>query len=1120
MNRQKSAFLAIVLLAWSLHLAESAIPTSTAFTYQGRLNNGATAVTGLYDLTFSIWNASSGPAQVGNTLTNIAVPVTNGLFTVALDFGASIFDGNARWLELSARTNGAAALVTLTPRQALAATPYAQYAPSAGNATQADAVAAGAITTSMIADGAVTTTKIGPAAVKPSNLDDGGNPAYQAVLANAEAFDGTSHPPLAALSLVSSNSGAAPSLTLTLDAAAFGTVIGFVGHEAMSEPYTYVVEVLERPGQLDPNLQMGRRARLSFARNGQTTTFAGLITGCSVSSYDGKDDLYTFRIEPPLAWLALTTDYRVYQEQSTPTIVAGLYRDLTSFDLSATLSGTYPKLENAIQHGETALNFAGRLLETEGIFYFFSLGGSPPALILGDSRTAYLPANVTVYRYYGDTVTNLPANLEVIRSFQNSARESTRTSKLNAYDFKKPSLDLLQMAENLDGFGQGIDYLFGSAVTVPATLKARVKVRQERQDVERATRFGTANGPDLRAGYTFTLDDRTGSGLEGLYVVTAVRHAAFRRMTNGVASLYYGNQFEVIPVNIPFRPPFKSVRPVALPSLAKVTGPAGQEIYTDEYGRVKVQFTWDQYGANNETSSAWVRVASPWAGASRGVLFLPRIGDEVLVGFVQGDPDLPVVTGSLRNSVNVPPYPLPASQTRSTIRTESSPGGGGANEIRFEDKKGSEELMIAAEKDLLITAKNDLNLNVGNDLKLNAAVNFQATMASLTLTASQGIGIGTGPDPSLALKVNGTANATAFQGDGSALANLSAPALTGTVNDARLSANVARLNASQSFSGANTFLGPIGIGGGVSAESLNINGNARLNDYDLFLRGNNGDTAHGLGWYGTDKPFGTSSVDGPVLYGCGGGALGTLCGAPLTALVWNNAGNVGIGVDIPGTRLDVAGTVRATSFSGDGAGLMNLNAANLSAGVIPAARLPANVALLTSSAAFVGSVSASGATVNGDARVTGLLRSGSESGTSQGPTPAGLVVRRINSTSVSSNLVVARTDQLTLERDGTKAGLLIRYPASAGFQTINAVAMNNVGNLLAVHTVLTNGPAGIKQLFADAQRVVHAQISFGNTYAPSHVTQVVLDRYDDGSPSANSGNDYYWIGTIASTYNQ
>jgi len=969
----------------------SAAELGPAFTYQGRLSAGTSEATGLFDFRAALFDALEGGDLVSERLDLIAVPVTNGLFTLSLDFGADVFNGDPRWLQIAVRTNGGVSWATLSPRQPLTATPYATYAPSAGSATLASGVSTGAITSAMIADGAVTSGKLGAGAVKPSNIDDGGSAAYEGFLDTAKGLSTTEPLPFDSLSLVSSNGGTAPSLTFRLDGSAFGTVLGLVGREGISEPYEYVVEVIAHHPDLDPNAQVGRAGGLYFERLERSTTFAGIITGCSLASHEGTGALYTFRIESPLAYLALSSDYRSYQQVSVPDVVSDLYATVASATLSLAVTGTHANRESTIQFAETDFNFFSRLLEDEGIFYFFrqEVEGSP-TLILADAVSAYLPAPYEALRYSGNFATNPQPNTECLRSFQKAIRESVRTSTLNTYDFQKPQIPLLVHSTTTEGRGEM--YEFGSSATETAVLQALVRGRQERHTVERATSLGAGNAPDLRPGYTFTLDDRTDSRLGGSYLVTAVRHAAFRRTTNGVASLYYGNQFEVIPGDMVYRPALKTPKPVAPACTAVVTGPAGEEIWTDQYGRVKVQFHWDRNGAHDQYSRAWLRVASQWAGKQWGMIFLPRIGQEVMVEFVNGDPDQPVITGSLYNDDQMPPYSLPANKTVSGIKTRSSPGGMPANynEIRFEDKKGEEALDIIAEKNLSLSAKNNMTNSADYDMAISAGHNLPFSVGqdltilagrNLTISAGQGVGINAANDPTLALNVGGTVAATLFQGSGAGLTSLPATALTGSIDDWQLSANVARLNANQNFSGVNSFLG-----------------------------------------------------------------------------------SVGIGQTNPAVALDVAGAIRTT----------------------------------------------------------GAIRSGNETGTSQAPAyPSGsdgLVIRRARSTVITAGSVVARTDKLTLERDGTVAGLRLTYLGTPGLQTITCIGVSIESAQVVYHNVLANPETGGSlTLFTDAQKIVHYDISFGDTRNSTvgHLTHVVLDRYDDGSIS-----DPRLVGTITSTYNQ
>jgi type VI secretion system secreted protein VgrG len=1080
----------------------------TGFLYQGRLLAGTNGATGRYDLSFSLWNAVAGGTQSGVALTNSAVGVTNGLFTVPLDFGSGVFDGSALWLEIGVRTNGAASFITLGARQPLAAAPYAQYAPNAGQATS---VPDGTITSSMLASGAVTSSKLSAGAVKPSNIDDGGAADYQDLAATAAAMDSSAVVPFsdlfAAPALVS------PALSFLLDESASGEVVGFFGREAISEPYSFVVEVVAAPNTWAPSDQLGKVGRMAYSRSGKTTSFCGLVTGCSASSYDGTNDLYVFHLEPVLSYMSLNSGYQIFQNISVPDVVYNVYTSLTGGAMTRNLKGAYNPSLYVVQFGETTLNLFQRLLETEGIFYYYAQSSGLPTLTLADDPSTYPVGSVASFRYYGDSFTNTSHGLEFVRGFRKSARQSVSTTKLKSYDFEKPSTTLVGSST---AAGQGTDYRFDGATTDQSTLDKRAGIRRDRQVVERLTCFGSANAPDLRPGYTFTLADSTGSGLGDTYLVTSVRHGFFVHGSGLSSTHYYGNRFEAIPASLSFRAPLKTPKPLAQPCSAKVTGASGEEIHVDKYGRVKVQFKWDIISPANDTSSAWLRVASPWAGAGRGVQFLPRVGDEVLVSFLQGDPDQPVVTGSLVNTEKMPAYALPDHKEISYIKTRSTPGGTAGNELRFDDTRGSEELFLGASKDLNLNVANNLTMTVGadtsqlfkNQLSIASWNSMSlASLADMSLSASSAVTLAsasqvklTGPTVAvsttaglsvsntaggIALDVNGTNRAAMFQGNAAGLTNLPAGALTGAVADARLSGNIPRLNGTQSFSGANSFLGAVGIGGAAGSDALNLLGNARLNENDLYLRGNNGDTAHGLGWYGTEKPFGTNVLDGPVLYGCGGGALGTICGGYRTALVWNNSGNVGIGLNIPSNKLDVAGTVHAAAVASDGG------------------------------------ITASNATVSGDLRVAGFLRSGSETGTSQNPNPAsGLVVRRINSISTNLNQILARTDRLTLERDGTKAGLIIRYATNNGYMSVNGVGMNNAGSLVGVHFVTNILSAGSFQVCADSQRLVHLQLSFGNPFNEAHQTQVIIDRFDDGSASTSTGDDFYWTGVVFSTFNQ
>lgn len=974
-----------LLLAGLLALAAPACLAGTAFTYQGNLTDARGPATGLFDLRFSLYDAATSGNVVAGPVTVASVGVTNGLFTVPLDFGA-VFNGADRWLQIGVRTNGAVLFTALTPRQWLTAAPWATYAPSAGSAALAAGVATGAITTVMLADGAVTTAKLGSGVVPVVNVDDGGAAAYADLLGAGRGLRGTEALAFSDLSPVSTNGGP-PALTFRLNGGQVGTVQGFTGYEALSEVYEYVVEVTTATAQYDPETVVGGQGFVVFARAGRETVFGGLVTGCTRAAFRGQA-LYTFRLQPPLALLGLRSDYRLFQEQTVRDIVTAVYAQGTGTSLQAQLSGSYPTRTLTTQFAETDLNFFHRLLEHEGIFYLFDLAQTQPTLILGDGSAAYLAAPYDALAYFGNSPTNPRPGQECLRVFQRATRETVRAANLNGYDFTVPRKNL--RARSAADTGRGESYEFDAQVTQLAEVEALARTRLQSQRGARNLATGAGNAASLRAGFTFGVSDQSGAGVGGEYVITAIRHAAFLRTTNGVTSLYYGNQFAALPAATPYSPPRQTPRPVVPASTAVVTGPTGEEIWTDQRGRVKVQFHWDRYGAGDQTSSAWIRVATHWAGKNWGSITVPRVGQEVLVEFINGDPDQPVITGSFYNGDNPPPYALPANATQSGLKTHSSKGGGTTeyNELRFEDKKGLEQVFLKAQRNLDLLANNDatfgvgrdLAWSVGNDLGLQVSHDLNVTAGhKLKFTSALGVGINADNDSALALKVGGTLGATLFQGNAGGLTNLPAAALAGTLADAQLSANIPRLNAAQSFTGTNAFLG-----------------------------------------------------------------------------------RVGIGTNAPGTALDVAGTVRAT----------------------------------------------------------GAIRLGSEAGGTQPtvypPGSDGLVVRRVYSTTSIPGTIIARTDRLTLERDGSAAGLRISYPASPGRQTICALGVNVNGTQVIARQVLNNpASAGTVTLFTDAQRITHYDISFGNAYNAGHSMQVVLDRYDDGGISDN-----YLIGTLTTTYNQ
>jgi type VI secretion system secreted protein VgrG len=885
------ASLLIALLATT---ASAQVPG--ILSYQGRVTVNGSAFDGTGQFKFALVDAGQliprppmppiwvhathwshdGSSSAGSTPTSsVPVLVSKGLYSVML--GDTGVEGMTQpipaWVFTNAQvylrvwfddgTNGEQRLI---PDQRIGANAYALKAAGVdARAVTAEMLANGAVTTAALGDGAVTGDKIQSGSVKLSQLDDGGAASFERFQEAAEAVAPGSGLAFSDLFPVGARD-TPPSLALRLNNSPFGTVVGFTGTEEISGPCSYVVQTVYTGEPVDPRAHLGAPAVLVFARNGRTTSFGGLVTASTLSGSDGKKFLFTLRIEPALASLALNTDYRVHQGKTVAEAASAVYQSIVGSAPVNTIGGTYSQHDCLIQYRETALNFFNRLLEYEGIFYFFDQRAVAPELVLVDNNGACLETPNSPFAYFGDTATIPLSAPEYIRTFQRAVHQSTLKAFISGYNLEAPSVSLQSATQSPTG-GTGEAYEFGGlANRTKAYNDLLAKVRIERQETERSAIAGSSVIPDVRAGYKFVLNDQSGAGLEGAYLVTSVRHAAFVRVTNGVSTFFYGNRFEVIPDSVQFRPALRTPKPQAQSCTAVVTGPAGQEIYTDKYGRIKVQFHWDRYGVKDDKSSAWVRVASPWAGNAYGVSFLPRVGHEVLVEFIQGNPDQPVVVGSLYNAEKMPPYALPANQTVSTIKTRSSPGGtaNNYNEIRFEDKKGSEALQISAEKDLNVSAKNDATLAVGHNLSGNVA-------NDATLIFGHDLRLDVG---------------NSFSVSGAAFSSSAAQNL---------------------FSGQSTFSGPVTV-----SDNLQAYGNFMMNQKELYLKD---DDKHGLGYYGGTKLFAGLRPDGPVLYGYSGGALGTVTFTESrVALNWNNSGKVAVGgTNSPASALDVYGDVTVRS---------------------------------------------------------------------------------------------------------------------------------------------------------------------------------------------------------------
>ena len=481
----------------------------------------------------------------------------------------------------------------------------------------------------------------------------------------------------------------------------------FHGEEALSSLFSFRLEMASETADLDFEAIVGQSATITVQLSDGSERYINGIIGRFVQA--GKDAGFTYYYADLHPWLWLMTmsaDCKIFQQQATPDILAAMFSELGFADYEDRLTGSYAEREFCVQYNETAFDFVSRLMQEEGIHYFFEHQDGKHTLVLADDASVWqdCPAAATVR--YGTA--DIWHQQNVVTRCLLEQRVIAGKYAVDDFNFETPSTDLMASVDStaaLDGSERRI-YEYPGGLLKKDALEGRAKLGIERVETPQKMLRGDSATPDFTSGYKFTLTDHYRADANSSYVLSRVVHSAEEKS--------YRNSFEALPAAVDFRPPRTTPKPViAGTQTAIVVGKSGEEIWPDKYGRVKVQFHWDQLGANDENSSCWIRVSQAWAGKSYGRLFLPRIGQEVIVSFLEGDPDRPLVTGAVYNAEQTVPYTLPDEKTKSTVKTNSSLGGGGFNELRFEDKKDSEEVYFQAERDFNRVVKNNDTLKVG-----------------------------------------------------------------------------------------------------------------------------------------------------------------------------------------------------------------------------------------------------------------------------------------------------------------------------------------------------------------------------------------------------------------------
>jgi type VI secretion system secreted protein VgrG len=442
---------------------------------------------------------------------------------------------------------------------------------------------------------------------------------------------------------------------------------------------------------------------------------------------------------PRLWLLSQNVLCRVFEGLTYPQIIEQILKDYKidyEFDLKA---DGKPVRELCIQYNESDFNFINRLMEEEGVYYFFMHDDSNHKLVITDRSETFESVFQEPLEYIGPNETGVRAS----GIYEITVRSQVVPSEaaVDDYNFKTPQNDLLARAQNMNVGGTIFHYPGNYWDFSQKDGEYIARIRLERDQKDAVILSGKSNLPFLSQGYYFSLKDHPRGDLNGTpWVFEKVSHFAeleenltelSSRTFGKKRSIIYQNTFAAFHKKINYRPLFQTPRPKISTQTAVVIGKQDEEIWTDEYGRIHVQFHWENDRKYEEKTSCWVRVASLWTGDQWGIRFTPRIGQEVVVQFLESNPDHPLITGCVYNQDNMPPY-LPDSPTVSTIKTNSSPGGEGYNEIRFEDKKEEEQLFIHAQRDMdtLVEANQTITLVEGN-----RSLTLQAGDESISLEA-------------------------------------------------------------------------------------------------------------------------------------------------------------------------------------------------------------------------------------------------------------------------------------------------------------------------------------------------------------------------------------------------
>lgn len=498
----------------------------------------------------------------------------------------------------------------------------------------------------------------------------------------------------------------------------------FSGRESLSQPFEFQIDLVCTDPDLDLEAPIGQAACLTlrgrlFDGSRYNRYIHGVIERFVQVGAGARHSRYQATLVPSIKPLAFTRNSRIFQKQSGPDVTQKVLKDdkIPSDWVSTMLHGSYGARDYCVQYQESDLDFIQRLWEEEGIFYFFEHESDKDKLVLGDGGHAFsdLPA-------YSETQLRDKPHLHEECLFEFRAESALRpgATVLRDFKFKQPTLDMEATAQ-AGKFADYKMYFFPGEYVDPAMGKQYAQLRLEELQCQKNRYVGAGTVRSMLPGHKFSLSGHRRADCNQEYLTVSVEHqgtqpAALGDEGDAKQEASYGNRIECIPAKVPFRPSRDTPRP-SIPGVqtAVVVGPPGEEIHCDEHGRVKAKFHWDRDPGRDDNSSCWIRVSQPWGGSGQGGMFIPRIGQEVVIQFLEGDPDRPLIVGRVYNGENSVPHGLPAAKNISTIRSASTPGGSGYNEIKFDDSKGKEEVFVHAQFDMNEVVEHNHNTTVHAD---------------------------------------------------------------------------------------------------------------------------------------------------------------------------------------------------------------------------------------------------------------------------------------------------------------------------------------------------------------------------------------------------------------------